>query len=397
MTLKRICNTQNNNFVIILGLAGFISAADNWFVSPVLPAIAAGFGTSVSQVGIILTAYMIPYGFMQPIYGFFSDRKSKAKTLRSIVFGLSIGTVGCSLSTSLWMLCIFRFITGFFAAGIIAVSLALIGDTISNDLRQIYVGRFMGIVFLGQGISASLGGFFAKYISWRIAFLFFCIVAVIVALLLRKLPDNLSTANQKNFFMELKFVVTTQKGKIIFPLALAAGFLLLGLYSYLGSYLHEVSELNYLQVGVIIMFFGLSGLLASSLVGRTSQRLGQTGTVLSGGCFALITVLLLAFSTCWQTGLIATISLGFGYIFIQSTLATIAFDISKESTGLSSGLIGLGLFSGGGIGTAVSGLLLSYTSYKNLWLILAAGIMLFIFTLIKLCLIDWKKSNLSNN
>jgi len=390
-------DTPKYGFVIILGLAGFISAADNWFVSPVLPAIASGFGISIPQAGAIITAYMIPYGLMQPVYGFFSDRKSKIKTLRWIVLGLSLCTAGCSLSSSLWMLCAFRFLTGFFAAGIIAVSLALIGDTIPNDLRQIYVGRFMGIVFLGQGISAGLGGFFSKYVSWRVAFLFFCFFALVVFFLLSRLTDRLPVkpSRQKKFFPELKFVVATQKGRIIFPLALAAGILLIGLYSYLGAYLNEVLGLNYLQGGIIVMFYGLSCLAAGSFVGKLSRRLGQVQTIFLGGCLSLATALLLAFSSNWQIALIATSILGFGYIFIQSTLATIAFDISTESTGLSSGLIGVGLFIGGGIGTALNGSVLAYAGYQNLWFVASAGIVMFIMAIIRLLLINRKNGILT--
>jgi len=398
MVTKEKTDTRKYGFVIILGLAGFISAADNWFVSPVLPAIASGFNISIPQAGAIITAYMIPYGLMQPVYGFFSDRKSKVKTLRWIVLGLSLCTAGCSLSTSLWMLCAFRFLTGFFAAGIIAVSLALIGDTIPGDLRQIYVGRFMGIVFLGQGISAGLGGLFAKYMSWRVAFIFFCFFAFSVFFLLFRLPDNLPViaGRDKKFFPELKFVVTTQKGKIIFPLALAVGILLIGMYSYLGAYLHEVLGLNYLQGGIIVMFYGLSCLTAGSLVGRLSSRIGKVPTILSGWCFALVTALGLAFSSSWQIALAAAMALGFGYIFVQSTLATIAFDISRESTGLSSGLVGVGLFIGGGIGTSINGFLLEHMGYTNLWFVISGGIVLLIMTVVRLYFMDKKNSILTN-
>lgn len=163
---------NNKALVLILGLAGFVSAADNWFVSPSLSAVAAGFGVSAAAAGIILTAYMIPYGLMQPIYGFFSDRWNKTKLLRIIVFGLAVGTAGSSMSGSLTILCIWRIITGFFAAGIIAVSISFIGDVIPASEQQIYVGKFMGIVFAGQGLSSGLGGLITKYISWRGAFIF---------------------------------------------------------------------------------------------------------------------------------------------------------------------------------------------------------------------------------
>ncbi len=100
--------------ISILGLAGFISAADNWFISPSLSAIASEFNVSSSIAASILTAYLIPYGIMQPVFGFLSDRFSKTKILQFIVCGLALGTGGCSLSNSLEMLLVCRAFTGFF-------------------------------------------------------------------------------------------------------------------------------------------------------------------------------------------------------------------------------------------------------------------------------------------
>ena len=363
----------------ILGLAGLISAADNWIVSPVLPAIATEFGVSISQVGAILTAYMIPYGMMQPIYGFLSDRWGKAKILKWILYGLSLGTIGCALSISLWMLCFWRAITGFFAAGVIAVSLALIGDNVPLLERQIHVGRFMGIVFLGQGLSVGLGGIFAKYISWRLAFIIFSGAALCIVSFLKKLPEDFSNHINCNFFSEVKRVILTPKGRVIFPVALAAGFLLLGLYSYLGSFMHEVVGLDYVQVGIVVMFYGFACLFAGSQVGKLGKKIGQKKVIISGELLAVVASLLLAVFPYWQTGWLATVSLGGGYIFIQSTLATIAFDVATESKGLPSALVGFGLFGGGGLGTAFSSLLLLQHGYQTLWMVFGVGMTFLIF------------------
>jgi len=382
MTSKH--SMTDNKLVWILGFAGFISAADNWIVSPILPAIAAGFGVSVSQVGIILTAYMIPYGIMQPVYGFISDHWGKTRILQWIVCGLALGTIGCAIATSLWMLCLWRIITGFFAAGVIAVSLALIGDTVSVLERQKYVGKFMGIVFLGQGLSVGLGGIFANFISWRVSFIFFAILALGMIAFLKKLPKDSSHFLSCNFFLEIKRVTLTPKGIVIFPLALVTGFLLLGLYSYLGAFLHEIAGLDYVQVGMVVMFYGFACLLAGSQAGKLGQKFGHKKTIIIGELLALFASLTLTIFPYWQAGWLATITLGFGYIFIQSTLATIAFDVATENKGLPSALIGLGLFGGGGLGTAFGSLLLSQGSYQNLWLFLGSGIVILISVTTKL-------------
>ncbi len=94
---------------------------------------------------------MLPYGIMQPVYGFMGDRIGKVKVLTYLLCGLIVGTFACAVSPFFWSLCLFRVITGFFAAGIIALSLGLIGDQVDSSESQVCVGKFMGIVFLGQG------------------------------------------------------------------------------------------------------------------------------------------------------------------------------------------------------------------------------------------------------
>jgi predicted MFS family arabinose efflux permease len=374
--------------VAVLGLAGFISAADNWIVSPVLPAIAAGFGISIPLAGMVFTAYMIPYGAMQPVYGFLSDRWGKAQVLQSIVAGLALGTVGCALAGSLWTLCLWRAITGFFAAGIIAVSLALIGDQSAPTERHINVGRFMGMVFLGQGLSVGLGGLLANYVSWRASFVLFAAIAAFAFVLLRRLPKTPTQVQTRNFFAETKRVLLLPTGRIIFPLAFATGFLLLGCYSYLGAFLHEIMQLNYTQVGLVVMFYGFACLATGIWVGRIGRRFGEKKTVVLGGCIALTAIVLLAITNRWAVGWIATVALGVGYILIQSTLATAAFDVAPDAKGLPSALIGFGLFGGGGLGSAFCSWLLPLGGYASMWGILALGMLGFI---VVACSVRWNR------
>lgn len=381
--MDSIEESKYNTLVLILGLAGFVSAADNWFVSPALTPIAVNFGVSVSVAGAILTAYMIPYGVMQPVYGFFSDRWSKGTVLKLIVFGLFIGTAGSAISNSLLVLCLFRVVTGFFAAGIIAVSLSLIGESVPMNDRQIYVGKFMGIVFLGQGLSTGLGGLITKYVSWRGAFIFFAIFAALADLILiKKVKSNSKSEvifnKTSNFFFQTKAALFSSIGKKIFPLAFVAGFLLIGMYSYIGSFLHKEFKLDYLQCGLVVMFYGFACLIGGRKVGKFSKKIGKKKVIMLGEAFGLVTALILYCLNYWIFSLIGIIFLGFGYIFIQSTLATMAFDVMPENTGLPSGLIGLGLFGGGGLGSLFSGWLLNKGGYNVIWSVFLVLIVFFI-------------------
>lgn len=361
------------SLIIILGLAGFVSAADNWFISPVLPAIASDFGISIPLTGIILTAYLIPYGFMQPVFGLISDRVGKVRVLQCILAGFALGSGACASAESLASMTIWRAFTGFFAAGIIAVSLALIGDSIRESERQRYVALFMGIVFFGQGLSVGIGGVLATCLSWRVAFLIFSIIAIIVVLFLRKIPLTHSEPSAVPVRNELIFIFKNPKSWL-FSLSFLIGFLLIGVYSYLGAFLHQMVGLDYLQIGFIIMFFGFSGLIGGTQAGYLKERFGQRRMVTGGAAIAAVSVLLLVILPGWETGWIAAAGLGIGYICMQSTIATLVFDIAPESKGLPSALVGLGLFGGAGVGTAFMTALIPAFGYSGSFLLFIGGI-----------------------
>nr|WP_319539297.1 MFS transporter [uncultured Methanospirillum sp.] len=360
--------------VLILGVAGFISAADNWFVSPALPAIAEDLGISALSAGLILTAYLLPYGCMQPVFGLISDRIGKVRMLTWILAGFTIGSGACALAGTLQALVFWRAFTGFFAAGIIAISLACLGDAIPQEERQHYVGIFMGIVFLGQGLSVGIGGLLAELFSWRVPFILFSGIAVGTLLFIPKIPEPELSVSHRPVREELQDIFYHPASWILFPLAGASGFLLIGMYSYLGSFLHQVVGLGYMQIGAVVMFFGFSALLGGTQAGRIGRKIGSRWMIAGGGVLASGSVLLFAVFPGWETGLVASTGLGLGYICIQSTVATLVFDITPRSKGLPSALVGLGLFGGAGIGTACMGILIGLFGYSGSTMIYAAGV-----------------------
>ena len=93
--------SEQKRVVYTLGFCGLVSAADNWFVSPVLPAIANALGVATSAATIVLTAYLVPYGLLQPVCGTLGDRFGRLRVLHVIVAGLAAGTFLCAVAFSL--------------------------------------------------------------------------------------------------------------------------------------------------------------------------------------------------------------------------------------------------------------------------------------------------------
>lgn len=420
--------------VAVLGFCGLVSAADNWFVSPALPAIARGLSVLPAAATVVLTAYMVPYGALQPVCGAIADRVGRLRLLRAIVLGLCAGTVLCAAAPSLELLVAARILTGCFAAGIISVSQAFAGDVVEPARRGGAVGMLMGITFTGQGLSAGLGGILTELVGWRVAFASFGILAAAAWTLLSTLrePDGAGsrtsggsgsvsaagggcsrtsggsggvsaagghgradgTAGEARAraasgrrgtgaerpvvaFLAAAVRIFLGPHRAVFLLACSTGVLFLGVYGLMGTFLNAVCGLGSTEAGLVMMLYGVFCLVGGALSGRLGGRLGLPGVIAVGEASAVAAACALlasAATASWVPALVAAGCLGLGYILVQPTLVTLSMDADPERAGLCTGLIGSGVFIGGGVGSALGGLLLGAGGYLVLWGVAAAGL-----------------------
>ena len=71
------------------------------------------------------------------------------------------------------------------------ISLALIGDLFPMEERQGAIGTFMGVSFLGQGLSMAIGGTIAYLVSWRGVFAAYAGLSVIATALLLSIGSRI--------------------------------------------------------------------------------------------------------------------------------------------------------------------------------------------------------------
>lgn len=390
--------------VVTLGFCGLVSAADNWFVSPALPAIAQTLAIAPAAATIILTAYLTPYGLLQPVCGAIGDAVGRVRLLCIIVAGLAVSTVLCAAAPTLEALVVARIITGCFAAGIISVNQSLVGSVVSEEDRQGAVGLLMGITFTGQGLSAGLGGLICDLVGWRAAFICFGALGAAAWLGVRRLRylDEMDSAGtvdtagagvnaagagavgsaEREPFRPAAFLhhaaqILFGPGRAIYFVAFTTGIIFLGVYGFMGTFLAERCGLSSTQAGLLMMFYGLACLAGGSISGRIGEARGQRGVIAVGEASGVIATALLAASTItgsWMPALLAAACLGLGYILVQPTLVSFSMDIDPSHTGLCTGLIGLGVFAGGGIGSSLGSIAIAGGGYLALWTI--AGVAL---------------------
>ena len=361
---------DKNKLVMLLGMAGFVVMADNWVVAPILPSIAHNLNIDIGQAGLLITAYMIPFGLFQIIFGPLADRYGKKQviTFSVIMFTLAAGL--CTLGSSLTTLSIFRALTGVFAASVMPISLAMIGDSFPMKERQGAIGTFMGISFLGQGLSMVIGGTIAFFFNWRGVFGAYAVFSLIPVLFLivnyKALPSEKHPDSQ--IFTPYLKLLGSSTSLFTYILILLEGAFIVGSFSYAGAYISKTYGFNNFYIGLIMTGFGIMTVIGGRLSGQVAMKMGARNILGLG----LLAAALADFAIYRYGGIlpfmiIGVALLGLGFIFTHSTLLTRATEFAQQARGSAMSLVAFCFMGGGGVGTAIGGRIVSAGGLSNLF------------------------------
>ncbi|MCR4435798.1 MAG: MFS transporter [Clostridiales bacterium] len=267
---------NRNKLIMLLGLAGFIVMADNWVISPILPAISQNLNIDIARAGLLITAYMIPFGIFQIIFGPLADRYGKKQVIAFSIIMFTIATGLCALGSNLTNLSIFRALTGIFAASVMPISLALIGDVFPIKERQGAIGTFMGISFLGQGLSMAIGGTIAFFLNWRGVFGAYAVFSLIPVLLLVRNYKVLPSEKHPDSKILAPYgkLLGTSKSLFTYILVLLEGIFIVGSFSYAGAYISKTYGFNYFYIGLIMTAFGIMTVIGGRVSGKVAAKIG---------------------------------------------------------------------------------------------------------------------------
>jgi predicted MFS family arabinose efflux permease len=366
-----------SSLILLLGLAGFMVMADNWVVSPILPAIAKSLGIDIPTAGLLITAYMIPFGIFQIILGPLADRYGKKQVITLAMVLFTVATGLCAFGTGLASVAIFRALTGVFAAAVMPISFALIGDAFPMQERQQALGTFIGIAFLGQGLSMAMGGIISHFFDWHGVFLVYAALSLVPTVLLfknyRLIP---SEKNPDSSILKPYLELLSNSASLFTYLAIVLeGTFILGSFSYGGSYLSRMHHYNSLQIGLVMTGFGIMSVLGGRVSGKLANCVGGLKVLWIGLLLAATGDLVIYFFGA-NIGLfiVGIATLGLGFIFTHSTLVTRATGFAQKSRGTAMSLVAFCFMGSGGVGTAIGGRLIALHGIESVFAIYGAGL-----------------------
>ena len=355
----------------LLAAGGFIVTASARAMDPLLPVIADEFAVSVGRAALIVTAYALPYGLCQLLYGPLGDRLGKVRVMLGALAAFAVATAACAFAPGLTALALLRLLAGGTAAAMIPLSFAYIGDHFPYEERQAALGRFLAGTALGQVLGTSLGGVFSEYLSWRAIFLVYGVGGVVAWAALRRAaratPEEVAprAAGDAGLLSLGAYwrLLREPAARVVIGAVFVEGVFLFGGLAYLGAALRERHGISYALIGALLAGFGVGGLAYSRLVGRLVRRLGERRLILVGGGLSAACYLALVPRGWWQ--LFGPLALVFGLAFnlLHGTLQTKATELSPTARATAVSLFAFSLFLGQGAGAALLGTIVDSGGY----------------------------------
>ena len=175
--------TRRQYFVIILilGSLATISPFSIDMYLPGFPAIADDLKTSIAQVQLSLTSYLIGISVGQLLYGPLLDRFGRKTPLYAGLVVYIIASLGCALTTSVESLIVMRFIQAVGGCAGMVAAQALVRDLFPVNKTAQAFSLLTLVIAVSPMIAPTLGGYVTAAFGWHSVFI---ILAAITALIM---------------------------------------------------------------------------------------------------------------------------------------------------------------------------------------------------------------------
>ncbi len=153
--------------VLVLSLLLGIQPIATDLYLPALPAITQGFGASMPQAQLTLTALLLAFGLSQLVWGPLSDRYGRRPILLLGLGAFALASMGSVFAASMEQLLIWRAVQGAAMGASVMCARAIVRDVYAPAEGA----RMMSKGLTGLGVfaclSAPVGGLLSDWVGWR--------------------------------------------------------------------------------------------------------------------------------------------------------------------------------------------------------------------------------------
>ncbi|MCA6112925.1 MFS transporter [Bradyrhizobium cenepequi] len=357
---------QRERLLRTLALATFIIFFQAYMVAPIIPALSKVFGTSIETVGLIVPAYLIPYGISTLAYGVLADRIGIPRVMFASLAAFSVLTMLTATAQSIEQLAMWRLLTGIGASGVVPLALALVGRLYPYEQRGRPLGWLFGAMAGGMAFGSPLGAMIVPFVGWQGLFLVVGAAGAVLFLVLlpyRAVMANTAlrvTGTLRDLFNGYRELLGTPRGQRTYGYVLVNSIFHSGVFTWLGVYFERRYSLGSVGIGLALLGYGVPGFLFGPVIGRAADRWGRARLLPIGLLLSAFSAAALIVGFPALLAPVAAIVLSLGYDMTQPLFAGIVTSLGGKRAGQAMGLNVFTLFVGFGLGSLIFGELLRF-------------------------------------
>jgi len=175
--------------VVAAGLGWMLDSFDVMLYSIVLATLMREFGMTKSTAGSLNTLTLMASALGGFLFGFFSDKLGRRRTMSMCILTYSLFTFACGFSTSVTMLACFRFLLGLGMGGQWNAGATLVAETWPSAWRGRALAMVQSSWAIGYALAVLVANFMLAHTSWRWVFYVGVLPALVTFWIQKGVPE----------------------------------------------------------------------------------------------------------------------------------------------------------------------------------------------------------------
>ena len=381
---------MNRHILITLLLSIFIALLGIGIIIPVMPVFASELGAGGFSLGMIIAAFSISRGILQPVVGSLSDRLGRK---RFLVAGLFIyGLVGLLIpqAGSVFNLIAIRGFHGVGSAMIVPIAMAYMSSLAPAGQEGRYMSYLNIAMFCGIGCGPIIGGLFADLFGLASVFYVMAVLSFMAFILVvMTMPSQVPTGSSNGFslFRNVSLMLQNRRTLGILIARFSTMIVMVPSMAFLPLLMSERMSASALQIGFVIACRTLVNAVLQVPAGKAVDAHNKL-LLLAGGCVCLSgSILFIPFVQRFTVMLILYIMIGLGESIIWPVLGAYASLEGKQyGHGTMMGVFSLAMSAGVFTGATLAGF--SMDGWGIDWAYFTTAAAVFIFSMAGIFLIS---------
>lgn len=339
--------------ILLLALGTFAIGTDTFVVAGVLTELSTDLGVTIHQAGQLVTVFAVTFGILSPILAAVTAEVPRRRLIIASLALFGVANVLSALAPGFAVLLVTRVLAGAAASLYTPVAAATAAALVPAERR----GRALALVLGGTTVATVLGvpvaTAFGVQFGWRVTFVLVAVLALAAAAVLTVVLPGIAAPPVPGLAARMKVLLGPG---VLATVAVTFLFFVGGftVYTYIAPALADRVDLA-TELPLLLLVFGVAGVLGNWLGGRLTDRVGPTPVLLGG--LAVYAGSLLAFPLLSTSVAGAAVGMAIWSISAwsltvpqQHRLMSIAPQAPMVAIGLNSSAVFLGIGASGALG-----------------------------------------------